>query len=217
MNKERNRRPGGATGGQAAMAGGVAPAPEAQSSPRRSATPREELYYSVATHSTPAQTGNGNLPQRQAGAIEDDHSFLPGPESRLPHRGRATESDANLRHKNGCVNSTKHIISMPYPYYAKCRLTACKGMYITSVNTISLGCRNRARRPGASATAFGPPASPTRQPVAYPSTRPTPEVPALLFLPPLRHQGFGRAVCWPLSDLDAIVASPATAGIEARG
>ena len=193
MNKERNRRPGGATGGQAAMAGGVAPAPEAQSSPRRSATPREELYYSRPPPTAPPRRPETETFRNvKAGAIEDDHSFLPGPESRLPHRGRATESDANLRHKNGCVNSTKHIISMPYPYYAKCRLTACKGMYITSVNTISLGCRNRARRPGASATAFGPPASPTRQPVAYPSTRPTPEVPALLFLPPHPPPGL-----WP--------------------
>ena len=34
MNKERNHRPGGATGGQAALAGGVAPVAEAQSWPR---------------------------------------------------------------------------------------------------------------------------------------------------------------------------------------
>ena len=37
MYKERNGRPGGAAGGQAAMAGGVAPVAEAQSWPRRSA------------------------------------------------------------------------------------------------------------------------------------------------------------------------------------
>ena len=45
---------------------------------------------------------------------------------------------------------------MPYSYCFNCRLSACKGVYITSVNKTSLGFRNRARRPGASATAFGP-------------------------------------------------------------
>ena len=41
--KERSRRPGGAAGGQAAMAGGVAPAAEAQSWPRRSGARRSAL------------------------------------------------------------------------------------------------------------------------------------------------------------------------------
>ena len=45
---------------------------------------------------------------------------------------------------------------MPYSYCFNCRLSACKGVYITSVNKIYVGFRNRARRPGASATAFGP-------------------------------------------------------------
>ena len=128
MNKERNRRPAGRPAVRRRWRVVLLPRPRRNHRLGARRLRERNCTTPVATHSTPAQTGNGNLPQRQAGAIEDDHSFLPGPESRLPHRGHATESDANLRHKNGCVNSTKHIISMPYPYCAKCRLTACKGV-----------------------------------------------------------------------------------------
>ena len=113
---------------------------------RDSATPRLREGNCTtlrATHSALVQTGTRSLPQRQAGAIQDDHSFLPGAESWWSPSVVRPQPDRKLRHGNRLVNPTNRVISMPYYYCVNYRLGASQGVFLRSVDKTYLVWRNR--------------------------------------------------------------------------